>query len=100
MLVYSQVSQSRQEERDASSGRQAPKNVCLLVMIGSGFNCDWVKKMAIDISANLKARKSVFTHITSGYVIKRLPCSMTVAAVHCFWYTNMANVTLFENSLY
>lgn len=28
--------------------------------------------MAIDISANLKARKSVFTHITSGYVIKRL----------------------------
>lgn len=56
--------------------------------------------MAIDISANLKARKSVFTHITSGYVIKRLPCSMTVAAVYCFWYTNMANVTLFENSLY
>ena len=32
---------------------------------------EW-KKMAIDISANLKARKSVFTHITSGYVIKRL----------------------------
>ena len=28
--------------------------------------------MAIDISANLKARKSVFTHITNGYVIKRL----------------------------
>ena len=28
--------------------------------------------MAIDISANLKARKRVFTHITSGYVIKRL----------------------------
>ena len=72
MLVYSQVSQSRQEERDASSWRQARKNVCLLVMIGSGFTCDWVKKIAIDISANLKARKRVFTHITSGYVIKRL----------------------------
>ena len=27
--------------------------------------------MAIDISANLKARKRVFTHFTSGYVIKR-----------------------------